>query len=139
MEKLIRDFLNIDLHKEIIKLMDNAEDVEFEETQKTWKLGNAEVTIGHSPEGAAFVHYKVDRNKGIVTEFKKFLETIEDDIFVAACDNFETKFGEGSLQKLDTLMEEPNSTIIAYIQEFKESIKDVVNSRIEAMRAKYLV
>ena len=139
MEKLIKDFLNIDLHKEIIKLMDNAEDVEFGEDTKTWKLGDAEVTIGHSPEGAAFVHYKVDRNKGIVKEFKKYLESVDDDIFVAACDNFETKFGEGSLQRFEDLMESSNARAIAYIQEFKESIKDVVNSRIEAMRAKYLV
>ena len=138
MERLLKDFLSIDLQKEIIKLMENADDVECTETQKTWYLGDSEVTIGKTPEGAAFVHYKVDRNKGIIKEFKNFLDGIEDDVFVAACDNFETRVGDGALQKLQDLMENPKPEIFAYMAEFKESIKDVVNAKIEALKNKYL-
>ena len=35
-------------------------------------------------------------------------------------------------------MESPKPEIFAYMAEFKESIKDVVNAKIEALKNKYL-
>lgn len=139
MERLLNDFLSIDLQKEIIKLMENADDVKCAENQKTWYLGDSEVTIGKTPEGAAFVHYKVDKNKGIIKQFKDYLENIDDEIFVTACDNFETRVGEGALQLLQSLMENPEPKLYALMTEFKESVKDVVSNRIETLQKKYLV
>lgn len=139
MEKLLKDFLNIDLHQEIIKLINNSDKEVNKENSKTWYLGDSEVTIGKTPEGAAFVHYKVDKTNGIVSDFKKYLENLEDDVFIQACDNFETKFGIGALQNMEKLMEAPTAGLIDYITEFKNSVKMVVTSRIEALTNKYLV
>lgn len=102
-------------------------------------MGDSKVTIGRNSEGAAFVQYVVDRNKGIIADFKKYLESLEDEIFIAACDNFEIKHGEGALQELDILMEKSAPAVVAYMTEFKESVKDVVNHKIESLRDKYLV
>lgn len=139
MEKLLNDFLNVDLHKEIIKLINNSDKVDNSENSKTWYLGDSEVTIGKTPEGAAFVHYKVDKTSGIVSDFKKYLENLEDDVFIQACDNFEIRLGNGSLQAMEGLMENPTEQLKEYIREFKNSVQMVVTSRIEALTKKYLV
>lgn len=137
MEKLFKDLLTIDLQGEIVKLIENCTAIEESNNQKTWWLDNSQVTIGKTPDGSSYVYYLVSKKNTAIDDFKKYLEELDNDIFVSACENYEMRFGEKSLNKLNSLLENPTSETVQYINSFKESVIAVVKAKMEMLN-KYL-
>lgn len=73
-----------------------------------------------------------------IEEFKRYIEIVDDDIFVEACEEFEKDYGEGSLEELnDCIQNKSHFRTIFLMRGFLNHVSNVARKKIEAMIFKY--
>lgn len=73
-----------------------------------------------------------------IEEFKKYIETVDDDIFVEACESFKKDYGEGSLEELNECVVKKNRYRTMFLMRgFLNHISKIAKEKIEGMILKY--
>lgn len=73
-----------------------------------------------------------------IEEFKKYIEIVDDDIFVEACESFEKDYGEGSLEELnDCIQNKSHFRTIFLMRGFLNHVSKIAREKIEGMIFKY--
>lgn len=105
--------------------------------EKTFGENGCKIVVGRTENG--FYTNCVVTNDTTKEDFKKYLDTIEDDVFVETCEYISQKYGEGALSTMDRLMKEDVSPELKEcINKFKIAVKEVVQRKITNLTNKYL-
>lgn len=137
LKRFVENDLKGNLNKEDFRLQpgfadDNAVILSQENTANTviskYKNGRTEITFILEDEW-------LDKQ---IEEFKKYIEIVDDDIFVEACEEFEKDYGEGSLEELnDCIQNKSHFRTIFLMRGFLNHVSNVARKKIEAMIFKY--
>lgn len=79
----------------------------------------------------------VERLKESIKKFKEYVNNLEDDIFLTACDLFKTKLGEDSLSELNYAIEKKEERFNYLSSWFRQMVSEAAYKKIESMIFKY--
>lgn len=137
LKRFVENDLKGDLNKEDFRLQpgfadDNAVILSQENTANTviskYKNGRTEITFILEDEW-------LDKQ---IEEFKKYIETVDDDIFVEACESFEKDYGEGSLEELNERVAKKSYYRTVFLMRgFLNHVSKIAREKIEGMIFKY--
>lgn len=73
-----------------------------------------------------------------IKEFRDYIENIDDDIFVEACEDFKNSYGKDSIEELNQCIDNKSHFRTMYLMNgFLKSVSKIARNRIESMIFKY--
>lgn len=128
------------MNKEFIKYLAEVEKflTSNEVGEKTFGEGGCKITVGRTQNG--FYTNCIVTNDTTKEDFKKYLDSIDDDIFTEACEYLQNKYGKNVLSVIDNLMKQDEVTpeLKTAIKHVKESVKEVAQRKITYLISKYV-
>lgn len=79
----------------------------------------------------------VEKLKESIRKFKEYVNNLEDDIFLTACDLFKAKLGEDALSELNYAIEKREERFNYLSSWFRQMVSEAAYKKIESMIFKY--
>lgn len=135
-----KQFVERDLNGKITEEYDISPEVWQDNTINLWSKGQlTHIRATHNKgETQILITLHEEQLDNSIKEFREFIDNIDDDIFIEACEAFMKSGEENALVNLDECLRNKsyNKTIIL-IQRFMDCVSKVAREKIESMILKY--
>lgn len=137
LKRFVENDLNGNLDKENFKLQPGFAD---DNTVILSQEDSTNSIIVKYNEGRTEITFKLEDEwlDKRIEEFKNYIDTVDDDIFVEACEAFEKDYGKGSLEELNECVANKRHYRTMFLMRgFLNHISKIAREKIESMIFKY--
>lgn len=138
LKNLLETFLKEDLAKQLNSIVKKTKPcTDPTENVYQWDTDNYSLQLSVTRDGAYFLQYVIYNayNKQINKDFKKYLENLDDDLFIAASNIYNTYYG--NLKALNESIEN-DKDCTKQILNFKNCVHKAVEDKILSLTETYL-